>query len=399
MTGNTRPTLLAVGSGLPSTGYGRVITSLLPAINDVFHTLHFAVDVAREPPELPWTVEPNRLAGDRGGREQLPGLLARHRPNVVWICHDWWVWLLNAPALRAQRPPPAVVVYSPVDASTLAPRDADGLHALVLYTEHARRGIQNALSRTPDPPVLYVVPHGVDTAVFAPLGDHATPPAMRQSRRMIRTRILPDRPELADGFVVLNSNRNIIRKRIDLTLAGFARLAREHEDAYLILHMGLTDQGIDVLKTAYALGIADRVMTTTNGTGHPNVTDREMNEIYNAADVGVNTATREGWGLTATEHAAAGGALVIADLPTTREIWADTATFIPDRPDPFSGRALDPEALAAALARLHASSEQRWNRAIAARRRSSQPDWSWAAIAQRWTELLRSAAATSRTER
>ena len=60
-----------------------------------------------------------------------------------------------------------------------------------------------------------VIPHGVDTQVFFPL-----------NRQHARQALFPDRPELQDAFIVLNANRNVLRKRVDLTIEGFASFAQ-----------------------------------------------------------------------------------------------------------------------------------------------------------------------------
>ncbi|HEV2891047.1 MAG TPA: hypothetical protein VGX28_11800, partial [Frankiaceae bacterium] len=161
-----RGVLLAVGSGRRSRGYGRVLASLLPGVSRAFETVHFAIDLAHAPPSAGWAVEPNGVPGDLAGAERIGALLERHRPAVVWICHDWWVWQRLAPALRACRPRPRVVVYSPVDPALLDAADLDGLSLLVAYTETARRKLAAAVGTAV---ALDRVPHGVDTATFRPL--------------------------------------------------------------------------------------------------------------------------------------------------------------------------------------------------------------------------------------
>jgi len=39
--------------------------------------------------------------------------------------------------------------------------------------------------------------------------------------------------------------------------------------------------------------------------------DRELNLLYNACDVGLNTASSEGWGMVSFEHAATGAAQIV----------------------------------------------------------------------------------------
>ena len=50
-----------------------------------------------------------------------------------------------------------------------------------------------------------------------------------------------------DIFIVFNGNRNQFRKRIDITIAAFAKFAKDKPDTQLYLHMGKKDQGWDIM--------------------------------------------------------------------------------------------------------------------------------------------------------
>jgi glycogen(starch) synthase len=86
-----------------------------------------------------------------------------------------------------------------------------------------------------------------------------------------------------------------------------------------------------------------------------------LGDAYARAPLYVSTARYEPFGLTVLEAALSGCALVLADLPTFRELWKDAALFVP--PD-------DEEALAATLRSL--IDEPGWLTALAgqARRRA-----------------------------
>jgi glycosyltransferase involved in cell wall biosynthesis len=70
------------------------------------------------------------------------------------------------------------------------------------------------------------------------------------------------------------------------------------------------------------------------------------------AAIYVLPARYEPFGLSALEAALSGCALVLGDLPSLREIWGETAVFIP--PD-------DSEALHSAVSALIGSPERRSN--------------------------------------
>jgi glycosyltransferase involved in cell wall biosynthesis len=77
----------------------------------------------------------------------------------------------------------------------------------------------------------------------------------------------------------------------------------------------------------------------------------------------VSPSLYEPFGLAALEAAAAGTPLVLADIPTYRELWSDAAVFFPPR---------DAGALAEAVNRLASSDDDRRRLGAAARRRAGR---------------------------
>jgi D-inositol-3-phosphate glycosyltransferase len=261
---------------------------------------------------------------------------------------------MHAPAIAAFEG--RAVAYCPVDWPEIPPSIAEGLAVfdrVVAYTEFGRTVLDRALQT----PVDDVIPHGVDTTRFAPLG-------LRDDEQ----------------FLVLNANRNLHRKRVDLTLEGFARFARDRPRARLRLHMGAQDAGCDVRALAAELGIADRVELTPAEGRRPNVGDEELNRIYNAAHVGINTCEAEGFGLVAFEHAATGAPQIVPDHSACGELWRDHGLLLPADPTP--------DDVAAALARLHDDAALRAALGEAALAHARDPRYAWPRIAERWIDVL-----------
>ena len=351
--------LLAVGEGSGATGYGRVMESVLGRLP--FEVKLFAVD--HHGPGSGWILG-NRVPGDNYGVDQLPELLERVDPDVVLFHRNADFFGMHRAAVarfRARRPDAQVVVYTPADRSPDSLADAD---VVVFYSQ---AGLEAAGGGLRD---VAVIPHGVDGQRFFPVPD-------------ARQRLgLPE-----DAFIVLNANRNVRRKRVEVTMRGFAAFARGRPDAWLYLHMGMRDLGVDVLALASELGISDRLLVTTFDARHPQVTDERLNLIYNACDVGVNTAAAEAWGLVSFEHAATGAAQVVPGVPACRELWEDAAVVLAAPPEPSS--------LADALALLHHDRTLLAARSRAACERARSERFSWSAIAGQWEALLRGSAAHS----
>jgi glycosyltransferase involved in cell wall biosynthesis len=147
----------------------------------------------------------------------------------------------------------------------------------------------------------------------------------------------------ADAIVFLNANRNSQRKRIDLTVAGFVGLLKSdpvtpyhlavasnlqpntgaYYDVQRIFMEELKDNGMDFQQFARRLLLVD--------TSPPNVwSDEAINQLYNIADIGINTSDGEGFGLCQLEHLYTGAPQIVTDVGSYRTFLDDTtAEFIP----------------------------------------------------------------------
>jgi len=185
---------------------------------------------------------------------------------------------------------------------------------IICFTEEWKKYL---LTRITTPNIkIDVLEHGVDPLVFKPLSDG--------ERAGIRKN-LNLKPE---DKVFLNMNRNSQRKRLDLTIMAFTRLLKKFPDApyHLLLVTGVKPEagafyqplqiylnelellGLDNLKYGTRVTIVD----TTPPNAYFN--DEAVNQLYNAADVGINTSAGEGFGLCQLEHMATGAPQVVIDL-------------------------------------------------------------------------------------
>jgi glycosyltransferase involved in cell wall biosynthesis len=236
-------------------------------------------------------------------------------------------------------------------------------------------------------PILAVIPHGIDAAKFHPTAD----------RQASRNRIAAPRDLPRESFIVLNANRNQPRKRIDITLEGFARFAADKPaNVFLYLHMGETSDGCGLRDAARRLGIADRViLASTEPCAHPALDDADLNHLYNACDVGLNTASSEGWGMVSFEHAATGAAQIVPGGWVCGETWGENAELLDAAAEQNSNSrytretALSALSVADALERLYGDPEHRAVMAGRAMALSHRPEFQWKGVAARWDALLR----------
>jgi glycosyltransferase involved in cell wall biosynthesis len=395
----SRPRVLVVGDAVVPTGYARVLRCVLERLHTLYEFHHLGVNHRGDPHGHPWPIYPAGLGGDHQGVARLGPLVERLQPQVVWLSADLPVLAQHAQVLGACRHRPASIAYVPVDSGPVVPATlAPLLHHvdhLATFTHHAAAELQSAAERARryDPklpvPAVTVIGHGVDTAAFHPLPG---------GRRAARARLFPHRPDLHDGFIVLNANRNQPRKRIDLTMEAFARFAQgKPPGVRLYLHMAREDLGWDVKLLGERLGILDRLLLTQDGDRLPDIGDDQLNLIYNACDVGVNTAHSEAWGLVSFEHAATGAAQVVPAHGALPELWDGAAELVPPRWSLTVERLLHtahfvaPEDVADALERLYGDAALRQRLADAALARVREPWLSWDAVAGQWGELLQQA--------
>jgi D-inositol-3-phosphate glycosyltransferase len=411
-----RPRVVVVGDAVVASGFARVLHSILGRLTGAYEFHHLGINYGGEPHDCAWQIYPAAGGGGSGsgagGGGDLHGvgrvreLVERVRPQLVFLLNDPWILGGYLGELRDCRDRLKVVAYAPVDAGPLAAEllaPLAGLDRLVLYTRFGRGEVETAFAelRRHQPesrfPPLAVIPHGVDTDLFRPLVAPASPAdaaAFAASRAAARARLFPD-PALSDAWIVLNANRNQPRKRIDITIKGFALFARDKPpNVRLYLHMGIVDCGWNVVALARRHGIEDRLIITAEEHFLPAVPDEALNHIYNACDVGLNTSLGEGWGLVNLEHAATGAAQVVPRHSACAELWEGAAELL----EPAVSLTLEgiltegwlvtPEEVARGLERLYRSPDLLRRLSAAAYAVATRHEFQWSEVARGWDRLF-----------
>lgn len=142
-------------------------------------------------------------------------------------------------------------------------------------------------------------------------------------------------------FLVLNMNRNSIRKNWAVTISGFIEFLSRHNfdpDIQLYIACGAnknhTDKHCDIEAHVYT-EFFKRGLDYMNYTKNFIINDyplglskEKLNRIYSAADVGINTCFSEGFGLCSVEHAYFNKPQLVTDIPTFRETLRDQAIYM-----------------------------------------------------------------------
>lgn len=376
--------LLIVGQGAQYSGYARVLRTLAPMFAEEFDVSYFALNCRPAPDLIGVDCFGPTRRNDPYGFKELPQVLARVRPNVVFACHDSMILAAQTGIVRTHLPGAGVVLYVPMEWALPDPATVQLLAAadrLVCYTDTARHWLAAPVG--PHLPVsAEPMPHGVDRQTFGPIAstgirDQSTDrtTARAAARRLLG---LP-----ADDVIILNANRDTPRKRLEVTVEAFAEAAERLPTARLILTHGQRLRG-----QARQPAIADRLLIPDE----PPATDSALNLYYISADLGVTTCTAEGWGLIAFEHAAVGAAQLMPAHPALREIWGPAATYVDYAETSVPGYGLvDPTDVAAAMVTLCRDPARVLELGRRAQRRMSPSCFDWPVIARHWIDLLHQA--------
>jgi len=394
---------VVVGSRLPGSGFTRVLESLLAPL--ARHAEVHWVGIGYKGPAR--VIDGYRLypcnldGGDVFGAFQA-ARMARERQAAVVVLNDLWMLTAYVPALLEVSPELPVIAYCPLDGGIRDDsycRAIQGFDAIVTYTAFGREQLAASYDRLATRgelshrPLIEVIGHGLDSQVFR---------ALPESERGIwRSRLFGDRSLPHEAVLILNANRPTPRKRIDITMAGFARAAaRVDRPLYLCLHHALAT-GEDRFKTQSLideLGIGERILRTRGA-----LDEEALNGLYNVCPIGLNTSMGEGWGLISFEHAATAAAQIVPRHSACAELWEDAALLVsPTRryiPEcsPLEMAEVGMEDVAVAIEKLVSDTDLRAQVAAAGRRRAADERFRWEALAAQWGRLIERIMANRRT--
>jgi glycosyltransferase involved in cell wall biosynthesis len=385
-----KPKLLWVADFAAMTGFGRVSGAILPRLKDNFDIVVLACnwhgDPVKEQEDFRMYPAANRHQPAPFGEDRIREVVEKEKPDIVFSLND--PWIVSEQYRRIEdlhkKKDFKFVGYLTMDSYNWIGgieqhiNDWDGL---VAFTEF---GAYEFLKAGINRPVT-VIPHGLDKELFYPM-DKA------EARKRLN---LKD-----DIFIVFNGNRNQFRKRIDITISGFANFAVDKPDAQLYLHMGLKDQGWQVLDLfaremrKNGLDPNGRIILTAQTQGPPNVEVDMLNAIYNAVDVGVNTTKGGGWELVNFEHAACRVAQVVPNHTSCKEIFEGYGRLIRcDHVDVDTNYAREmpcpsSDHLAAILTELYEDREKREATAELCYLRATEERFNWDTIAHQFGEVF-----------
>ena len=385
-----KPKLLWCGDIVAMTGFARVTENVLQRICDQYEVVVLSHNWWGDPTPLQskYKMYPssNRFQTAPFGEDRIREVVEKEKPDIIFSIND--MWIINEQYKRIKdlhdQKLFKFVGYAPMDSygwTGCLDETANDWDGVVSYTEFgAHEFIRGGIKKP-----ITIIPHGITANQFYPM-DKA------EARKQLSLK--------NDLFIVFNGNRNQFRKRIDITVEGFAKFAKDKPDTQLYLHMGLRDQGWDAMplfaRAMQREGIDPngRIILTAQTQGPPNVEVDFLNTIYNAVDVGVNTCKGEGWGLVSHEHAACRVAQVVPDHTSCKEIFEGYGRLIRcdhvDVDTNYSREMPCPSSdhLAAVLTDLYEDKEKREATAELCYLRATDERFNWDTIAHQFGEVF-----------
>lgn len=270
------------------------------------------------------------LKEQRFGCFRLQSVLEKVKPDVVLSINDNLGLNYHKRIIEEYRRESGkklkFICYMPIDCYNLPNNffeELEDIDLMITMTEMGRLEIL----KTGYKGKVIVLPHSINTDVFCSL----------KNKKQLREKWIGK--EHVNQFVILNSNKNQERKRLDITIRIFIKLFQRNPEKYcLVLKTGkkpsFNNGGLDIEEEISkmpeemrrAIVVIDKKLSL-----------EELNELYNCCDVNINTSIGEGWGIIPCEVSLCGIPQLVPDSTSYPEIFPSEC-LIPtiDRPRIFS---------------------------------------------------------------
>jgi glycosyltransferase involved in cell wall biosynthesis len=244
----------------------------------------------------------------------IRNLIQSEKPDAILHFTDprFWDWLYAMEhEIRTQIPLLYLNIWDDIPDpywNKEAYSSCDLLMAISKQTYGINQRILNRFEGNVSTSRVTYVPHGIDTSMYYPIseGDNQWFDLQNESKKI--------RGENENKFVVFWNNRNIHRKHPGDVVLAYNHMCEQikknggnpEEDAILVMHATPIDHnGTDLTAVVselcpYPVMFSDKVIASQG-----------LNVLYNAADVVVNMASNEGFGLGTAEAISAGTPIVV----------------------------------------------------------------------------------------
>jgi glycosyltransferase involved in cell wall biosynthesis len=284
--------LLVATSIQQTTGYAKVSKYLLRELKKHHQVCHFAFQKNEHSKEETFVPTYESGTEEQGfGFSKLQNAVDFSTPDVIILYNDP---IVIATFLKHLKTDAKILVYYDLPYDGVNRELLDFIdqrtHLYYVMTPKTKKFLEHATKK----PII-VLPHGVDHDIFK------------------QTDFVGNNPEYK---TFINVNRNSQRKRLDITIQAFLRYLKAGHRGRLLLvtdSRGFYDIPSIIQIEAGLHGIKNADITFVD-TSKKVLSDADINDLYNQADVNLNTSDGEGFGLSVAESSAVGLSQVITDV-------------------------------------------------------------------------------------
>ena len=256
---------------------------------------------------IPWQMSPAKLLdpSDPYGNKMFLRAISEHDYDYIWILNDTFVVhqvakemakILSDKFAKTGKKP-IVIYYYPVDCRIIS-EASDMLRMCDVAVSYNQHGKSEATKVLPElESKIATIFHGTDTQMFKPFN--------REIVQQLKQKYFGINP---DTYIVINVNRNSVRKQIAKTMLAFKKFKELVPNSLLYLHTAAQDREIDLISAAKQLALKPKedIVFPPNYSPAQGYPEHILNELYNCGDQFVTNHLGEGWGLSVTEAMAAG---------------------------------------------------------------------------------------------
>lgn len=227
------------------------------------------------------------------GLYQLPDLIKNINPEIIFTINDYQIIdrqieLINSIPWKGIK-----IGYMPIDAENYKINFFEKLNKLdhIITMNNKSKHIINNTNYNNK---IHILEHPISNHFYSINNKY-------QIRQQFFNNKIGD-----DDIIIMNSNENSYRKRLDLTLKSFYLLYTHHKfknKVYLLIKTSkYNNDNFNLEKTIndynieFNINLNNKIMIVTDKYDLDT-----LNKLYNCADLHISTTSGEGWGLTAFE--------------------------------------------------------------------------------------------------
>jgi glycosyltransferase involved in cell wall biosynthesis len=277
-----------------TTGFGKVAEEILKRMKGYEITViginYYGEFYSND--RFPYKIFMAKRGNDMLGRETFLTLLMQEKWDVVITHNDVGViksvseYIMKVKAQSNFQ----WIAYMPIDHDTLRYEHIDFMKdpdEVLVYSEFGKRELTRIDKSIGER--VKVAWLGTDTANYRPL----------KNRLELRKKWF----DVSDmgTVIVLNDNANRWRKDHPHGVLGFKYFHDKFPNSKYYVHAPIKEQGGDLQSIAKNCGLPDGAMIFRENNALHGLSNEEMNELYNAADIVASSTMSEGWGLSCTQ--------------------------------------------------------------------------------------------------